>query len=108
MIFKQIALQKKLKKTSSYISHQNELDSYRKHGITEYVFKGACCDVCKTLDGKVFSVDEAEVGVNLPPMHLNCTCTIMAKSRIDLFKDRNGTNPLRDNPKFEEWKKKQK
>lgn len=29
------------------------------------------------------------------------------KPKIDLFKERNGENPLKNNPKFEEWKKRQ-
>ena len=45
-------------------------------------------------------------GLNLPPIHPNCKCTIKAKAKIDLFKDREGVNPLESNPKFEEWKKK--
>ena len=103
MIFK-----KSLKNTESYISHQKELESYRKLGLTEYVFKGAgCCDACKALDGKSFRVADAKVGVNFPPMRLDCKCTIVAKPKINLFEDRSNENPLKSNPKFEEWIKKQ-
>jgi hypothetical protein len=41
----------------------------------------------------------------MPPMHPNCKCTITPHTGIELFKDREGANPLQDNPKFEEWKK---
>lgn len=34
------------------------------------------CPVCKELNNKVFRVDEAEIGLNAPPMHPNCYCTI--------------------------------
>ncbi len=50
-------------------------------------------------------MDDAEAGLNLPPIHPNCKCTIRAKAKIDLFKNREGANPLKENPKFEEWKK---
>lgn len=32
-------------------------------------------EICRNLDGKTFWVDEAEVGVNYPPMHPNCRST---------------------------------
>jgi SPP1 gp7 family putative phage head morphogenesis protein len=34
------------------------------------------CETCAALDGKHFSVDDAQEGVNLPLMHPNCRCTI--------------------------------
>lgn len=108
MIFKKYTTKKILKKEDSYLSHQQELESYRRLGITEYVFWGSGCDICTSLNGKVFLVTAAKVGVNLPPMHPKCRCTIVPKSKIDLFKDRGGANPLKDNPKFEEWKRKYK
>ena len=99
-------LKRKLKKERSYISIQQELSGYCEHGIEEYTFLGNGCDVCNSLNGKSFPVEDAKVGINLPPMHPGCRCTIIAKSKIDLFKERNGENPLQNNPKFEEWKQK--
>ena len=34
------------------------------------------CEACSVLDGQVFDVDKAVEGVNLPPMHPNCRCSI--------------------------------
>lgn len=34
------------------------------------------CSECKALSGQNFSISDAEEGVNLPPMHPNCRCTI--------------------------------
>lgn len=34
------------------------------------------CDTCIVLDGQTFSASDAELGVNFPPMHLGCRCTI--------------------------------
>ena len=31
--------------------------------------------LCRNLDGKIFWVDDAEIGVNFPPMHPNCRST---------------------------------
>lgn len=99
-------LKKKLKKERSYLSIQQELSRYRELGIEEYTFLGNGCDVCNSLNRKSFPLKDAKVGINLPPMHSGCRCTIIAKSKIDLFKERNGENPLQSNLKFEEWKQK--
>ena len=34
------------------------------------------CKECSSMDGNVYDVDDAEEGVNLPPMHPNCQCWI--------------------------------
>ena len=107
MIFKKYAEKQLLKKEASYISIQQELETYRQMGIKEYTFLGGGCSVCTELNGKSFFVNDAKAGINLPPMHTGCKCTIKAKTKIDMFKDHNGVNPLKDNPKFEEWKRKQ-
>lgn len=53
----------------------------------------------------MFRVDEAEAGVNLPPIHPNCLCIIKAHFKKSIFDKRKG-DPLASNIKFEEWKKK--
>ena len=100
------AAERLVRTESSYFSNQGELASYKEMDIAEYIFLGGGCDSCKSLNGLAFSVEEAEVGVNYPPMHPNCKCTTRAKVSRKVFQNRNGANPLQDNPKFEEWKKK--
>jgi hypothetical protein len=34
------------------------------------------CAVCEDLNGEVFKVSEMEIGLNAPPMHPNCFCSI--------------------------------
>ena len=89
-----------------YFSNQGNLASYQEMGIAKYKFLGGGCDDCLALNGQEFLVEEAEPGINFPTMHPNCKCTTVPVTGIDLFKDRAGVNPLKDNPKFEEWKKK--
>lgn len=100
------AAERLVRTESSYFSNQGELASYKECGISEYTFLGGGCEDCLILNGQDFPVDEAEVGVNLPPIHPNCKCTTLPKTGINLFKNRDGVNPLQNNPKFEEWKKK--
>lgn len=32
------------------------------------------CDLCESLDGRIFAYDQAVAGVTFPPMHPNCRC----------------------------------
>lgn len=61
----------------------SHLESYRKSGVKHYVFRATydlrTCPVCGALDGKVFRVEDAEMGVNYPPMHPGCRCTTLPK-----------------------------
>ena len=92
-----------------YFASQGEVMGYKESGIEEYQFLGgtehAGSCTCSELNGRVFRVDEAEAGVNLPPIHPNCLCIILAHFRTSVFAKREG-NPLESNIKFQEWKKK--
>lgn len=55
-------------------------DNIRKNGFTEYEFiaNRDCCEICAELNGKHFSISELQIGVNAPPMHEGCKCSIAA------------------------------
>ncbi len=89
---------------ASYFANQGQILAYQEAGVSKYKFLGGGCEVCQRLNGKVFDLQEAKAGENLPPIHPNCKCTTIAAYDIPVFKKRQG-NPLKDNPKFEEWKK---
>ncbi len=61
---------------------QSSLEWLSLMGRSQYTYicdRGSnSCDACLSLDGKHFDVEEAASGVNLPPMHPNCRCTIAA------------------------------
>ena len=38
---------------------------------------GRTCDKCADLDGKIFPIDKAEIGVNYIPLHVQDRCTIL-------------------------------
>ena len=54
------------------------LDSLRKMKIKEYEFVSncGCCKICAALNGKHFPVSSAKIGINAPPMHPDCRCSI--------------------------------
>lgn len=67
-------------------------------------------EICQELDGQVFLLEEAEVGINYPPMHPNCRSTV-----IGYFDDDTSDRFARDfegksyyvpsNMSYEKWHK---
>lgn len=66
----------------SHIQNQSALDKYRDAGITHYQFLATLDNKTgerdRELDGKIFPIDAAATGVNFPPIHPNCRCTVLA------------------------------
>lgn len=62
-------------------------DSIRKNGFEEYEFiaNTGCCEVCAALNNKHFPLSEFKIGVNAPPMHEGCSCSIAAYSNDDEY-----------------------
>lgn len=58
---------------------QQEIQSYIDAGISYYqisaVLDERTCPVCGALDGRIFPISSAQIGVNFPPFHENCRCT---------------------------------
>lgn len=98
--------QRLVRTEAKYFAQQAQLMSYKKLGIDEYYYKGAGCPKCAPLDGKKFKIEDAEVGVNCPPMHPNCKCRVIAVTTRSLFDMDSNTVPLDQNIKFKEWKEK--
>ena len=55
-------------------------DNIRKNGFKEYEFiaNRDCCEICAELNGKHFLVLDLKIGINAPPMHEGCKCSIAA------------------------------
>ena len=96
---------------SNYYHNQIDLRAYKDMGIEKYrylaVLDNRTSDICQELDGEVFEVSKAEVGVNFPPMHPFCrSTTIRADVKI---KERIAKNPITgeretiDNISYRDW-----
>lgn len=75
-------LSRRLIRTESTRVHcQAKVKSYKEQGYTKYryiaVLDKRTSKICRGLNGKEFYLDEAVVGVNLPPMHPWCRSTII-------------------------------
>ena len=55
-----------------------QLRCYHVNNILEIqaVLDERCCDECKRHDGKKVKVLDAKVGINIPPFHTSCRCSV--------------------------------
>lgn len=63
------------------VCNKAELDSYNNLGIEYYEFynidNSRTSDICHEMNGKIFKVSDAQIGVNYPPLHNNCRSTTL-------------------------------
>ena len=67
---------------SAYISNSAELESYKECGIEEFRFIATLdmrtSELCASMDGKRFKVEDGVPGENVPPLHPWCRSTTAA------------------------------
>ena len=58
---------------TAHLQNKAATDKYREMGFTHGRYLGTnCCDQCKALTGKVYTLQELE---SMIPVHPHCTCT---------------------------------
>jgi SPP1 gp7 family putative phage head morphogenesis protein len=61
------------------LANKAELQSYKDDGIEEYEYLAELDDrvseICESLNGEIYKIEDAQVGINYPPMHPNCRST---------------------------------
>ena len=64
-----------------HTANRSRLDALKARGAKQYKIMAAVdertCEICGSLHGAVFDVDDAIDGVTLPPYHPNCRCIIV-------------------------------
>lgn len=64
-----------------WIQNKATIDSYKEADVKEYEFMAfldkRTSPQCRELDGKIFKVNEAVAGVNIPPLHPRCRSCIL-------------------------------
>lgn len=62
-----------------YICSQADIAVYKAAGVETYEFLATLdlrtSEICRGMDGTIHKVSQAQVGVNLPPLHPNCRST---------------------------------
>lgn len=90
-----------------YFANQGELMGYKENGVHKYRFLGGTegsgsCD-CADLNGQTFNVEDAQPGINYPPIHPNCLCIVVAEFEQSMFRGERSAAPMSDNAKIEDW-----
>lgn len=77
-------MKQKLRTKSNSIRNQWELANLKRLGEARYKYSATLeehtCAICGALDGKTFDIEDAKLGINLPPMHDKCRCYIGLES----------------------------
>lgn len=74
---------------TEYVKASNiaEMETYQNLGIEYYEFYNVIdnrtCDVCNEMNGQIFKVSEAQIGINMPPLHPNCRATTLSVRNDD-------------------------
>ena len=75
------ASERVIRTETAYVMNQSTLRAYKKSGFKQYEFTAhideRTSDRCKKKDGRVYRIEEARVGVNVPPLHPNCRSAIL-------------------------------
>ena len=87
--------------------------SFEENGFTQYMFLalGDACPLCADIDGKHYDVEDMQPGLNAPPMHPHCRCSVAAYEDDEEFDawldylDNGGTTEDWDKFAREEWRK---
>lgn len=65
----------------NHISNQATLDTFEQAKVKQYEFAAILDEktstICREMNGKIFNTDDAEAGVNIPPLHPHCRSTII-------------------------------
>ena len=75
------AAERLVRTEGAHVAAQADMALYSRTGLAEYEFLATLdnrtSEMCAELDGKVFKLKDAQVGVNLPPVHPNCRSTTL-------------------------------
>lgn len=105
---------------ASFIAEQATIKSYKDCNVKEYEYLATLdlrtSEKCQDLDGKIFEVEKAVVGVNYPPAHSFCRSTTVPVVTWDgededtvkrISRDPGtGYNDLIDDMTYKQWKNK--
>lgn len=80
---------------TAYVVEQSTKLGYKASGVKQYQILATLdtrtSEICREQDGKIYNVDDAVVGVNYPPFHVNCRTTT-----IPYFDDEGGDRIAKD------------
>ncbi|MEE4561563.1 minor capsid protein [Paenibacillus polymyxa] len=99
---------------SAYFAGQSRMDAYKELGVEQYKFTATLdkrtSSICRHMDGEVFALSEAEVGVTYPPLHAYCRSTTIPHFEDNvqerIARDEGGKNQaVPGDMTYEQWEK---
>lgn len=99
---------------SAYFAGQSRMDAYKELGVEQYKFTATLdkrtSSICRHMDGEVFALSEAEVGVTYPPLHAYCRSTTIPyyedNVQARIARDEDGKNQaVPGGMTYEQWEK---
>lgn len=103
---------------SAYFHSVAQKDSFKKLGVEQYriviSYDEKTCEICQSLEGKIFDIKDHRPGVTAPPFHVRCRCNTVPDTNngFDSFKtkaarDSNGkTIFIPKTMTYKEWEEK--
>ncbi|WP_231122281.1 minor capsid protein [Lactiplantibacillus pentosus] len=84
---------------ANYFHNKVKLDEWKRRGVKQYqlvaVLDMRTSTICRDIDGNVYEVDRASVGVNYPPLHPNCrTVAILYRADSKYMLPRTANDPV--------------
>lgn len=103
-----IATERLIRTETNYFHAEADKSAYDAAGVEQYEYMATLdkrtSDVCASLDGKVFNIKDAQVGVNYPPMHPWCRSTTVEYDPEDAADWAASGEPMPKSTTYEEWK----
>ena len=102
---------------ANYMAGQAKLKGWLEHGVKEYVIVAVLdfktSETCQEQDGKRYKVEDAEVGVNYPPLHVWCRSVARAYfgkqslsgNRTAIDRVTGKTMTIKQSTTYKEWEK---
>lgn len=99
------------------VSKESEKRVMQDLGVKRYRYRATLdertCPVCGRLDGTTHNLDDEKAGINSPPMHMNCRCTVsvvvsdkVRRNAERIARDKDGHNiRVPATMTYEEWKR---
>ncbi|MGL5057530.1 MAG: minor capsid protein [Fusobacteriaceae bacterium] len=100
---------------SNFFHNQGILDSYSDSFVEEYEYNATLdkrtSSYCRELDGKIFKIEDAQTGINYPPMHPRCRSITVPHFDFGNYKERmmrnkDGKSVIEESLSYEEWEEK--
>lgn len=83
------------------VNSQLQEEMLKDNGFTHmiYVTEPGACEICAPLENKAIPIEDIEIGMNQPPMHPNCYCSMYGHiEMVDIY----GNSSLDEFDKFDE------